>query len=243
MPIASQIHPAPSLALLGLEPVRAFIDFLHSRMAGDSPLPRGNAEPVLVIPGLATNEASTAVLRDRLSGLNYRVEDWGQGLNKGPQDNNMGEWLAPVLLRIEALAQQTGKKVTLIGWSLGGIAARELSKAAPHLVQKVITLGTPFSELEGSTNAGGAYEMLNGGKKASLPPELAEQFRNEPPVDTVSIFSKSDGIVGWSACVQAQAHRTRHIEVPGVSHFGLVFSPRVLDVLAHELARPQSLMS
>ncbi len=230
-----EIHQAPSLALMGLEPLRALIDFTCAKLSDEDHLPRGNGEPVLVIPGLATNALATSVLRERLQNLNYTVEDWGLGTNRGPKDEDLAEWLAPVLANLYAMVEKDGRKAVLVGWSLGGIVARELAKIAPKLVRKVITLGTPFAGLENSTNAGKVYEMLNGGRKAKLSEELSAQLLAEPPVPTVSVYSKTDGVVSWSACMQPGARRTRHIEVEGVSHFGMVLAPRVLDVLAYEL--------
>lgn len=228
-------HTAPSVALLGLEPFRALMDLARSALSDDSALPAGNGEPVLVIPGLATNQLATCLLRRRLTALNYQVEDWGQGLNTGPVDEDLDGWLAPVLERLEQMHRQHGKKVVLVGWSLGGIAARELARMAPHLVRKVVTLGTPFSGMEGSTNAGWAYELLNGGKKATVSEQLAARLRSEPPVPTVSVYSRTDGVVSWTACQQMDGRRTRHVEVEGVSHFGLVANNEVLAVLAQEL--------
>ncbi len=238
MPATATEHSAPSLALMGLEPLRALFDFAQAKLLPAQDLPRGRQDPVLVIPGLATNHLATAVLRERLGELDYLVEDWGQGLNTGPQDEDLVGWLEPVRQRLEDLVSSTGRKAHVIGWSLGGIAARELAKQAPQLVRKVITLGTPFAGLETSTNAGWAYELLNGGRKAELSAELARQLRQEPPVPTVSVYSKTDGIVSWSACVQPGARRTRHIELEDVSHFGMVLSPKVLKVVAQELAVP-----
>ena len=228
-------HQAPSLALMGMEPVRAMFDYAASRIHKSNHLPHGSGEPVIVIPGLATNHHSTKVLRNKLTELNYRAEDWGQGMNTGPKGEDLHEWLSPLLQRLRDLVEDDGRKACLVGWSLGGIAARELAKMAPKLVRKVITLGTPFASLEDSTNAGWAYEMLNGGRKPEMSAALALQLRREPPVSTVSVFSKSDGIVSWSACMQPNARRTRHVEVAGVSHFGMVLNQRVIEVLAQEL--------
>lgn len=236
MPDTPMNHQAPPLTLMGLEPFRALMDFAHAKIARDDHLPRGNTEPVLVIPGLATNHLATAVLRERLQALNFQAEDWGQGMNTGPRSEDLTEWLEPVRERLEDLAGATGKKVHLVGWSLGGLAARELSKLAPKLVKKVVTLGTPFAGMENSTNAGWAYELLNGGRKAQMSPELARQLRSEPPVPTVSVFSRTDGIVSWTACVQADGKRTKHVMLEDVSHFGMVLSPKVLAILVQELS-------
>lgn len=236
MPNSNETHQAPPLTLLGWEPVRALLDFAHAKVACNDHLPRGNSQPVMVIPGLATNHLATAVLRERLQALNFTVQDWGQGMNTGPATEDLAQWLAPVRCRLQALVDATGEKAHLVGWSLGGIVARELSKMAPELVKKVVTLGTPFSGMENSTNAAWAYELLNGGRKAQMTPALAQQLRGEPPVPTVSVFSRTDGVVSWSACLQADPKRTKHIELDDVSHFGLVLSPKVLEVLVQELS-------
>lgn len=229
---------APSLVLAGFEPARALLDLAHAQVSSCEDLPRGDGRAVLVIPGLGANHRATRVLRGRLGELGYLSQDWGQGINRGPQSGGSGgleEWVSPMLPVLDALTDQTGLPVRVVGWSLGGIAGRELAKLAPSFVDRVITLGTPLTGLGTATRAGWVYSLLNGGAAPAIAPAVATQIQTEPPCPTVAVYSTTDGVVSWRASLQPAAQRTRHVEVPGVSHLGLVLSPKVLRVLAREL--------
>ena len=173
------------------------------------------------------------MLCNDLRAKGYVVKDWGGGVNVGPPDQDLQLWLAPMRARVEQLHEQTGRKVALVGWSLGGIAARELSRMPGVPVDQVITLGTPFLDL-GATNVGGVYKLLNE-QPAQATVAFAAALAEEPPVRGASIFSKSDGIVSWEACLQQGARHTRNVEVPGSSHFGMVLCPKVLHAVLSEL--------
>lgn len=235
---APQAAGAPSALLLGLEPTRALLHLVHAKFFGAGTTESefdGKGRPVVVIPGLGCNHLTTGVLRSELAACNYRVEDWGGGVNVGPQGDDLETWLAPLRETVERLAAETGKKVSLVGWSLGGIAARELSRMKGVPVAKVVTLGTPFSDLH-ATNAGGAYKLLNRGQ-AALSDELAATLSKEPPVPGASIYSLSDGIVQGEACKQHKPRRTRNVEVSSASHFGMVLCPKVARAVLEELGR------
>ena len=121
-------------------------------------LPRGDGHPVLVFPGLGANDFTTGPLRRFLDELGYVTHPWGQGFNFGPRQG--------VLKRcnddVRRLFSSHARKVSLIGWSLGGIYARELAKLHPELVRGVITLGTPFSGAPESTNAWRLFRLTSG---------------------------------------------------------------------------------
>ena len=194
-------------------------------------LPHGDGHPVLVFPGMGANDATTVPLRHLLQELGYATHAWGQGLNFGPRPG--------VLERsaddIRALADKHGQPVSLIGWSLGGIYARELAKLHPDLARCVITLGTPFTGHPKSTNAWRIYELLSGSKVGNG--DVMEQIRGAPPVPTTSIFSRSDGIVSWRCSLNEPSPLAENIEVPA-SHVGLGMNPLALYAVADRLAQP-----
>ena len=141
--------------------------------------------------------------------------------------------------QLEEAAATSGGKVSLIGWSLGGIYARELAKEAPDLVRSVISLGTPFSGSPKSTNAWRIYELTSGRdikretKQYDLP--------TAPGAPTTSIFSRTDGVVAWQASIQAPCKvnpHTENIEVLA-SHVGLGLNPSAWWAMADRLAQPE----
>src|SRR4051812_12024457 len=115
---------APPLALLATEPLRAFFDYAAGRVA-PRPLVHGDGHPVVVYPGLGAGALTTAHLRDYLKHSGFEAHDWAGGVNTGP-DGHFDVWLEPMAGRVRALHAESGRTVSLIGWSLGGIYAREI---------------------------------------------------------------------------------------------------------------------
>lgn len=232
--IASLKLQPPSALLLALEPLRAVSDYAAGMAGPVEPLPPGDGHPVIVFPGFGSNGAATADLRSRLQQLDYAVHDWEQGVNHWP-DTNFDQWLCLLGEHLERIHAEHGRAVSLIGWSLGGIYARELAKKFPKLVRQVITLATPFADKPDSTHAGWFIGILNG--RASLMDDaLLEQLTMDPSVPCTSIYSQTDGIVAWQGCVGTESPQHRNIEVNGVSHLGMVHHPEVLRVVANLLA-------
>jgi pimeloyl-ACP methyl ester carboxylesterase len=226
---------APGLALLALE-FRAPLEF--GSIVPAWPLlqraPAGDGHSVLVFPGLAASDPSTFPLRGYLSTLRYKTEGWSQGLNFGPRDGV----LEAARRNLEDAYSKSGRKVSLIGWSLGGVYARELAKQLPQKVRCVITLGTPFAGPPKSTNAWRIYELASGN---DINVEQAKyDLHVAPPVPTTSIFSRSDGIVAWRGSVQDAAFghdRIENIEVVA-SHIGMGLNPSAWWAVADRLAQP-----
>jgi pimeloyl-ACP methyl ester carboxylesterase len=195
--------------------------------------PRGDGHPVLVLPGLVASDASTRLLRRYLKGRGYDVRGWGLGRNFGPRAGVE----EAMLQRIKTLYEKSGgRKVSLVGWSLGGVYARLLANRLPDHVRSVITLGSPFTGSPRATNAWRVYEGLSG-QSAEDPPRM-EQVRPNPPMPTTSIFSRTDGIVAWRCSVQEPGPIAENIEVMG-SHVGLGAHPAVLYAVADRLAQPE----
>lgn len=233
--LAATTFQAPSLGLLATEPLRALLDYFSAQVAMAPPV-AGDGHPVVVYPGLGTGSMNTAQLRNFIKDCGFTVHDWEGGVNTGPE-GVLDDWLGTLDDRIMQLHAQYGRKVSLIGWSLGGVYAREIAKRCPDCVRQVITLGTPFAALAHGNHAGTVFKLLNR-EKAHLPPELEARLREPPPVPTTSVYSKTDGIVCWQACVEKKSRTTESIEVQA-SHLGMVTHPEVLGIIANRLSLPE----
>jgi pimeloyl-ACP methyl ester carboxylesterase len=192
-------------------------------------LPAGDGHPVLVFPGLGASDFSTAPLRSFLRERGYSVHAWKQGFNFGPRHGVLDACRE----RLTFLAARHREKLSLIGWSLGGVYARELAKEFPDQVRCVVTLGTPFSGHPRATNAWRFYEMVSGQAVAHNDPLIA-QLRDPPPVPTTSIYSRTDGVVAWQCSLNAGQPHTENIEVHA-SHIGMGMNPLALYAIADRL--------
>ena len=195
-------------------------------------LPRGEGQPGVGFPGLAASDASTLLLRQVLKRLGYSPYGWGQGFNAGPRSGV----LANCLEHIEEVHGRHGRRVSLIGWSLGGLYAREMAKLVPERVRQVITMGSPFAGHPRATNAWPLFRLLSGHHE--IDPRLQARLREPPPRPTTSIFSRTDGVVHWQCSVQSPAHQNENVEL-SASHFGMGFNPMVLYVIADRLAQQE----
>ena len=223
---------APGLLRMALE-LRMPLEFAASIAA--LPLlmsgPRGDGHTVLVIPGLTASDVSTGPLRRYLRGLGYDAQKWALGRNLGPRPGVLEGCSALV----DELKRTSERKVSLIGWSLGGIYAREIAKERPDDVRSVITLGTPLTADPHATNASSLYRWLN--NEGSTDPRW-EHLKVPPPVPTTSIYSRTDGVVAWQSSVQKTSPLAENIEVDA-SHIGLAVNPAALYAIADRLAQPE----
>ena len=194
--------------------------------------PRGDGHPVLVLPGLAASDLSTQPLRTYLREQGYAAHGWKLGANRGPRAG-VEEGMDA---RLDELAQRYQRKVSVIGWSLGGVFARELARRAPELVRQVITLGSPFANEPKASNAWRLYEALSERQVDDWPGRDAMKL--PPPVPSTAIYSRTDGIVAWQGCREQDAETTENIEVEG-SHCGLGHNPAVIYAIADRLALPE----
>ncbi len=223
----------PPLALFAQEQMRAAREFVSLRARRRDLLreaPRGDGHPVLVIPGFLAPELSTVPLRSFLKHLCYDARSSHLGVNLGPSPK-VSETLER---RLRYLAERHGRKVSLVGWSLGGIYARELARAHPTLVRMVITMGTPFADIA-ATHAARFIPLRPGGKALNEAHELRAALRRPLTVPTTSIYSRTDGIVHWQSCLQEEGPQRENVEVH-CSHTGMGFHPEVLAVVANRLA-------
>lgn len=223
--------PGPLLQLLESRVVLEFGAALASR-----PLwhlaPEGDGHTVLVLPGLATGDESTGLLRAFLRSRNFDAQPWDQGRNFGLRPGVLDR----VRERMQALAQRSGRKVSLVGWSLGGVYARELAKEFPEITRCVISMGSPFTGHPRETNAWRLYEFVSGHKIGNE--DLHAPLRTTPPVPTTSIWSRTDGVVSWRCSLEHGHHQAENIQVEA-SHLGMGLHPAVLYAVADRLSQPE----
>jgi pimeloyl-ACP methyl ester carboxylesterase len=193
-------------------------------------LPVGDGHPVMVFPGLGASDMSTTPLRNFLRDRGYTPYAWKQGFNFGPRHGVLEGCRALV----QTIAQRHQQRVSLVGWSLGGIYAREIAKEQPDNARCVITLGTPFTGHPRATNAWRFYELVSG--QAVTDHALQHQLRTPPACPTTSIYSKTDGVVAWQCSINEAAPHTENIEVHA-SHVGMGMNPLALFAIADRLAQ------
>jgi pimeloyl-ACP methyl ester carboxylesterase len=196
--------------------------------------PRGDGHGVLVMPGFMASDVSTLPLRGFLRGRGLDAQPWRLGRNLGPVPG----MLPRLQRRLREERERTGRRVSLIGWSLGGLYARELARAWPDDVRQVITLGTPFAGNPRANHAWRLFELLSGLRLDEMDPG-AFWARSQPlSVPTTAIYSRSDGITAWECCVEQEGPQRESIEVGG-SHLGLGHNPLALHAIADRLAQAE----
>jgi pimeloyl-ACP methyl ester carboxylesterase len=189
---------------------------------------QGGGRPVMVIPGFMASDRTTARLRRSLSASGFACVGWGLGRNTGIKSD--------ILERLDDQIASLGSSepVTLIGWSLGGLIAREYAKHAPDRVAKIVTMGSPFSGNPRTNNAWRMYEFI-AGHKVDAPP-LDVSLSVKPPVLTVALWSRRDGLVSPRAACGLPHEADVRIE-QDCSHMGYIASPdiirRIAEIIAH----------
>jgi hypothetical protein len=202
--------------------------------------PRGDGHPVLFLPGFIGSDASTTPLRAYFKLLGYDVHGWGLGRNFG----GVARMRGPLLQRLAEVYERTGRRVSVVGWSLGGVYARLLAVEAPALVRSVITLGSPFSRHPRATNVSELYHTITGEGPTEeeielemLRPHEFDKVGHDIEVPTTSIYSKLDGVVDWRSSLLRPNGWTENVEVFGASHVGLGVNAAVLWIAADRLAQ------
>lgn len=183
---------------------------------------------MLVIPGFLASDGSTRPLRQALRQAGFKAHGWGRGRNFGLR----ADVFETIDRRLDDLEARHGGPTAIVGWSLGGLIAREYAKYAPGRVAKVVTLGSPFSGDIRANNVWKLYELIARHKVDAPPIECA--LAEKPPVETVAIWSRRDGVVA-AACARGEADESdRRIEV-GCGHIEYTFLPEahaaVIDAL------------
>lgn len=201
-----------------------------------SQLPKGDGHTVKVLPGFMATNNSTLPMRNLLRDLGYDAHGWDSGRNVRV-DDALVRRLEDQLARLN---DDSGRKVSLIGWSLGGVLARELAKLHPDRVRLVISLGSPISDDRNHTNAARLFEFFNGKEPEAMREGRFTGLDVAPPVPTTSILTKTDGVVHWRGSVQKPSKSpTENIEVYA-SHCGLGVNPSVMVAIADRLAQAEN---
>ena len=183
----------------------------------------------MVIPGWRSPEASMAPIRGYLRRLGHDARHWGFGTNVGDPERN-ADLLAE---RVELLAAAAGRPVALVGWSLGGVIARETARRIPDAVAQILTYGTPA--IGGPTHTIGA-SSLSSEQTADISARQERLDTDSPiPVPITAIFTRRDSVVSWTACIDRRSPNVRHIEVAS-THLSLGIDPDVWLAVANGLA-------
>ena len=225
----------PSLFLM-LAEARGLFELNSSLLL--SPLllraPKGDGHPVLTLPGFLASDLSMAPMRRYLKELGYDTQAWKMGRNFGGVSSKR----AALRDLLTGIHEQTGRKVSLVGWSLGGIYARDLALQLPDMVRAVITLGSPFANDIRATNATRLYEALSG-EAVDDNPEIRQAIAGDLPVPATSLYSRTDGIVNWHTSLLRPSKTAENIEVHFASHIGLGVNPAALWAVADRLAQAE----
>jgi pimeloyl-ACP methyl ester carboxylesterase len=226
----------PPSFMMMLAEARSLLEFNTSLLL--SPLlmraPKGDGHPVLALPGFLASDLSMAPMRRYLKQLGYDTYAWKMGRNLGGIASRRNA-LKSLLTEIHTT---TGRKVSIVGWSLGGIYARDLALQLPDMVRSVITLGSPFANDVRATNATRLYEALSG-ETVEHNSELTQAIAGDLPVPVTSIYSRTDGIVNWRTSLLRPSDTAENIEVHLASHIGLGVNAAALWAAADRLAQAE----
>ena len=230
--------------LIATEPARLVSEILHLQKVMPKLLataPKGDGHPVLVIPGFLATDAYTGTMRGILDKIGYKTYGWENGVNAGLTE----EKIQRLYDRVEQISKENGgQKVSIIGWSLGGIEAHVMAHEMPEMIRDIITLGSPFG-ISNHPDATpkvlvDAIQWLNEKEYTLKAPSMPERMLTPAPgVPTTSIYSKTDGIAGWHACLNPESTLSENIEVEDAGHLNFVVNPRVIGVIADRLAQKE----
>ncbi len=239
-PQSEPVFAPPSRELMFAEGPRALAELASLFPAAPllSWAPRGDGHPVLVFPGLGGSDRSTRVLRGFLAQIGYAANPWNLGQSLGSGMSGLRDRLA---IRLDEVYRENGeRKVSLAGWSLGGVYARLLAHLYPDKVRQVVTIGSPIAGSPKSTRVYKVVRRMTDGSFEQTQLQRLRILATEPlpNVPSTAIFSKTDGIVPWQIAMQQRSSIADNIEVYG-SHIGLGFNPTVLFALADRLANAE----
>jgi pimeloyl-ACP methyl ester carboxylesterase len=198
--------------------------------------PKGDGHSVLVLPGFMASDRSTSHLRDVLKRLGHNATGWDLGRNLG----GVGRMRQILRDKLTAVFAASGRKVSLVGWSLGGVLARDLAISRPDQVRQVITLGSPFSGDLAANNVRRLYEALSGETIRARPDAAAiARLAGDLGLPVTAIYTRTDGVVNWRTCVLTPNDHAENLEIIGASHMALGFHAAALWAVADRLAQPE----
>ena len=234
------LRERPLWRWLYLEPSRTMADMALLPLMQQvlKQAPEGDGHPVMVLPGFMAGDSSTGAIRRFLTSRGYETHPWELGRNLGL--GTIGEEGVHLAQRLEDIYEDYGQqKVSLVGWSLGGVMAREVAKSHGHMVRQVISLGSPFAGAPDASHAWPLYRFLAGDEtKSEEFQDVLERMAEAPEVPTTSIYTKTDGVVHWKSSIEKEAHHTDNIEVRS-AHCGLGFNAPTFYAVADRLAQPE----
>lgn len=236
VPLFDRAVTPPHPFLLAME-YRAFLELGTFVMARPfiRLFPRGDGHAVLIVPGFVQDGIAVTPLAQALRRLGYNAQVWGQGRNLG----FTRKALSSLREQAQKLAQESKGEVSVIGWSLGGIFARELAFEIPQSLRLVITLAAPFGRNPHASNMRWVYDLVTKHQVDEIDDEMILRIRKPLPVPSTAIYSRMDGVLAWETCVEEVLCDTNeNIEVFG-SHSGLGFNLQALWVIADRLAQPK----
>lgn len=229
----------PSFPLLITEGVRTLSDFLEFALLKRKLLkdaPKGDGRPIIVIPGFMSDDSCSIHLREFLNTLGYKTEGWELGTNKGFDDNTYHK----LINRLEQYYDKHKQPLTLIGWSLGGAYSRVAANTRPDIVSEIITVAGPISgNIYEANNVRYLFKLAHSGKhlgERSVDKEVLSYILPTPLVKNTAIYSKFDGVIHWTHCMDLSGEpQVENIEVKG-SHSGLLLNSQVFKAIAKTLA-------
>jgi pimeloyl-ACP methyl ester carboxylesterase len=189
------------------------------------PIGPENGPPVLVIPGFIAHDRTTGALRKALAAAGWRVHGWEMGVNWGAR----AETVDRLRDRLDQIAP--AGKILVVGWSLGGLFARELARAVPDRVRAVVTLGSPFSGDPRQNNVWRLYERV-AGHKVTDPP--LPRITDKPPVPQLALWSRKDGLIAPRAARGLDEERDEAVELD-CTHMGFGVSSRAAADVVREI--------
>lgn len=222
-----EIDTQPPPASARLAEITSFLPRAWKSLAPPGPLGPENGPKCLVIPGFLASDRSTAELRNAFAEGGWRVEGWEAGINTGAK----ADTIQALRKRFEAFSG--GDPVLLVGWSLGGVFARELAREVPDKVLAVVTLGSPFSGDPHWNNVWRLYEWV-AGHKVDDPPVLRDH--SKPPVPTLALWSRRDGIVAPRSAYGLPEERDEAVELD-CTHMAFGVSRKATREVVRETAR------
>jgi len=235
--ITSRAEHRPSPLLFWLEG-RAIYDAagMIPMFAMQSLLPKGDGHPVLVLPGFMAGARTTQPLRSLLRQMGYKAHCWKLGYNSG-YSHRLHQGLRD---RVKELADRYARKVSLVGWSLGGVYAREIAREMPEHVRLVVSMGSPFRADPRSTNAHRVFDLVSSVRYRDMPVGMLQNMAEPPPVPTTALYTRGDGVVAWQGTVEISDRRdVENIHVGG-AHCGLGFNPRSVIAITDRLAQNEA---
>jgi pimeloyl-ACP methyl ester carboxylesterase len=197
-------------------------------------LPGGDGRKVVLMPGFLADDRSMWPLRRFLSSLGYDARGWGLGRNEGDPEAAAARFIE----RLDSL-RENGERLTLIGWSLGGVVARVVAMHRRDAVREVITLGTPVEGGPKYTSAGAYYAKSRGIDLDAFEQHVHSMNQQGLDVPLTVVYSRTDAIVSWRAAIDRYNPQARHIEVAS-SHVGLGFNAEVWRIVARVLHASRS---